>query len=322
MHVKGLNIRRCLGIAAVALVTACGGDSEDAAGGADTGGQAVALSVQNEPTLSATAVQEFISTQGIASRGVGTSPGQISIASRSVQRAMASLRQPGRVTALAEPPFTDACSGGGSVTLEVADDLLSFKATFDACVEDGETINGSISLNLVSISDDSLLQTFDVKVTGLSATQDNVTAKLTGDLRMTLDASTAGQTTGSFTSTTQSFEQSANGQVQISSTLRNFQLAHVVAESGQLTDTFSFNSDGTQAALGTVAYKAETPTALATLAGATEPSSGQLKVTVNGKGLILLTVEATRVRVQGDVEGDGTFEIDRFDTWSNLSGGL
>jgi len=322
MHVKGLNIRRCLGIAAVALLTACGGDSEDAAGGADTGGQTVALSVQNEPTLSATAVQEFVSAQGIASRGVGTSPGQISIASRSVQRAMASLRQPGRVTAQAEPPFDDACSGGGSVTLEFADDLLSFNATFNACVEDGETINGSISLSLVSISDDSLLQTFDVKVTGLSATQDNVTVKLTGDLSMALDARTTGQTTATFTSTTQSFEQSVNGQVKISSTLRNFQLAHVVADSGQLTDTFSFNSDGTVAALGTVAYKAETPTALTTLAGATDPSSGQIKVTVNGKGIILLTVEATRVHVQADLEGDGTFEVDRFDTWSKLSGGL
>ena len=321
MRVKGLNIRRCLGITAVALVTACGG-GEDEAGGADTGGQAVALSAQNEPTLSATAVREFISTQGIASRGVGTSPGQISIASRSVQRAMASMRQPGRVTAQAEPPFDDPCSGGGSVTIEPADDLLSFKATFNACVEDGETLNGAFSQTLVTISDDTLLQTFDVKVTGLSATQGNATVKLTGDLRMTLDASTAGQATATFTSTTQSFEQSLNGQVQASSTLRNFQLAHVVADSGQLTDSFSFNSDGTLTALGTVAYKVETLTALGTPSAASEPTSGQIKVTVNGKGIILLTAEATRVRVQGDVDGDGTFEIDRVDTWSNLSGGL
>lgn len=321
MRIKGLNIRRCLGITAVALVAACGG-GEDAAGGADTGGQAVALSVQNEPTLSATTVQEFISAQGVASRGAGTSPGQISIASRSAQRAMASVRQLGRVTAQAEPPFDAPCSGGGSVTIEPADDLLSLKATFNACVEEGETLNGTFSQTLVSISDNTLLQTFDVKVTGLSATQGNATVKLTGDLRMTLDASTAGQTTAAFTSTTQSFEQSLNGQVQASSTLSNFQLAHVVADGGQLTDTFSFNSDGTLTALGKVAYKAETLTALGTPSGASEPTSGQIKVTVNGKGILLLTAEATRVHVQGDVDGDGKFEIDRFDTWSNLSGGL
>lgn len=322
MRVKGLNIRRGLGITAVALVTACGGGTDDAAGGANTGGQAVALSVQNEPTLSAAAVHEFISAQAVASRGAGAGPGQISIAGRPVQRALAAARQPGRVTAQAEPPFDEACSGGGTVTIEGGDDLLSSKFTFNACVEDGETLNGSISLALATISDDTLLQTFDVKVTGLSVTQGNAAIKLTGDLRMTLDARTAGQTTATFTSTTQSFEQSQNGQVQFSSTLSNFQLAHVVAESGQLTDTFSFNSDGSAAALGTVAYKAETVTALVTPAGAGEPASGQIKVTVNGKGIILLTAEATRVHVQGDVDGDGKFEVDRFDTWSNLSGGL
>jgi hypothetical protein len=164
------------------------------------------------------------------------------------------VRQPGRVTALAEPT-TEDCSGGGKVTLEPGDDLLSFKATFDACVEDGETLDGSLNVTLVSVSDDGLLQTFDVKAAGLSATRDNVTIKLSGDVRMTLDAGTAGQTTATLSGAAQSFEQSSNGQVQASSTLRNFQLAHVVAESGQLTDTFSFDSDGSVAALGTVAYK-------------------------------------------------------------------
>lgn len=323
MRVKGLTIRHCLGIAAVALVAACGGGTEDGAGGAGTGGQAVTLSVQNEPTLSAAAVREFISAQAIASRGTGTSPGQLNIAGRPVQRAMAAVRQPGRVTAQAAAPFDDPCSGGGSVTLEVADDLLSFKATFNACAEDGEITNGSINLVLASLSDDTLQQTFDVKATGLSVTQgNNATVKLTGDLRMTLDTRTAGQTTASLTSATQSFEQSFNGLVQASSTLRDLQMVHVVADSGQLTDTFSFNSDGTVAALGAVAFKAESVTALVTPAGAGVPGSGQIKVTVNGKGVILLTAEATRLHVQGDVDGDGKFEIDRFDTWNNLSGGL
>jgi len=322
MRVKGLNIRRGLGLAAVALVTACGGGSEDAASGAGAGGQTVALSVQNEPTLSAAAVHEFIAAQGAAGLGAGAGPGQISIAGRSVLRALAAARQPGRVSAQAQPPFDTACSGGGSVTIEAADDLLSRKLTFNACVEDGATLNGAFSQSLVTISDDALLQTFDIQVTGLSATQGNATIKLSGDLRMTLDARTAGQTTATFTSTTQSFELSLNGQVQAASTLRDFQLAHGVADNGQLTDTFSFTSDGKLAALGATVYKAETVTPLVTPAGADAPASGQIKVSVNGKGIILLTAEATRVRVQADVDSNGSFEVDRFDTWSNLSGGL
>lgn len=318
MRVKGLSIGHCLGIAALSLVAACGG-SDDEAAGAGTGGQAVALSVQNEPTFSAAAVREFAGAQGIASLGTGSSAGQLSIASLPVRRAITAVHQSSRVTAQAEPID---CSGGGTVTTEFGNDLLSFNSTFNACVEAGTTINGTISLALVSISDDQALQTFDATLTALSVAVGNTAAKLNGSLRVALDTGTAGQTKASFSSTTLSFEQSSGGQVQVTGTLSDAQFTDIRSDAGQLTDTFSFSSSGTLASLGTVAYKAETVTALVTPAGATDPTSGQVKVTVNGKGIILLTAEATRVRVQADLEGDGSFEVDRSDTWSNLSGGL
>jgi hypothetical protein len=320
MRVKGMNVRRCLGVAAVALVTACGG-GEDGAAGADTGAQAVALSVQNEPTLSAAAVREFAGAQRMADLSAGAGPGQLSIASLPVRRAMAAMRQPGRVNAQAEVTTAD-CSGGGTVTIETGDDLLSSKSTFNACIEADATLNGAISLAPVSTSNDELLRTFDATLTALSATVGGITAKVSGSLRLTLDNGTAGQTKASFSGTTLSFEQSASGQVQVSSTLRDLQFTDIRTDAGQLTDSFSFTNEGTLAALGTLAYKAETLTALVTPTAAAEPTSGQVKVTVNGKGIILLTVEATRVHVQADLEGNGSFEVDRFDTWSNLSGGL
>jgi hypothetical protein len=236
-----------------------------------------------------------------------------------VQQALLSVARAGRVHALAAEPFTEACSGGGTLTIEVADDLLSSKTTFNACVESGDTLNGTVSLAAVSASDDGQQLLFDVTLDGLALTQGAVTDKLTGDLRMSVDTSTAGQSSTTFSSVLQAMEHSVNGQAQASRTLRDYQSTHVSTEAGDLRDSFTLSSEGSLAALGTVAYKAETLTALATPAGATEPTSGQARITVNGKGIILLTVEATRVRVQGDVEGDGTFEIDRFDTWSNLS---
>ena len=320
MRTKGFCIGHCVGVAALSLVAACGGSDDEAAAGGN-GAQGVALSVQNEPTLSAAAVREFAGAQGIASLGAGIIPGQLSIASLPVKRAIIASRQPGRVTAQAEATVND-CSGGGTVSIEVGDDLLSFKSSYNACVEDGATLNGAVSLAPVSVSDDGSLQTFDATLTTLSAAVGNTAAKLNGSLRVTLDTSTAGQRKGSFTSSTLSFEQSSGGQVQVTSTLSNAQFTDIRTDAGQLTDTFSFNSSGTLAALGTVAYKAETVTALVTPAGAADPTSGQVKVTVNGKGVILLTAEATRVRVQADLEGDGVFEVDRSDTWSNLSGGL
>jgi hypothetical protein len=322
MRTKGLSIGHCLGVAALSLLAACGGsDDEPAAGDGGNGAQAVALSAQNEPTLSAAAVREFVGAQGIASLSAGIAPGQLSVASLPVRRAIVAARQPGRVTAQAEPTIND-CTGGGTVAIEVGDDLLSFKSTFNACVEEGATFNGAVNLALVSISDDGLLQNFDATLTALSVAADNTAAKLNGSLRVTLDTSTAGQTKTSFSSASLSFEQSSGGQVQISSTLSNALFTDIRSDAGELTDTFSFSRSGTLAALGTVAYKAETVTALVTPAGASDPTSGQVKVTVNGTGIILITAEATRVRVQADVEGNGSFEVDRFDTWSNLSGGL
>lgn len=322
MRTKGLSIGHCLGVAALSLLAACGGsDDEPAAGGGGNGAQTVALSAQNEPTLSAAAVREFVGAQGIASLGAGITPGQLSVASLPVRRAIVAARQPGRVTAQAEPAIND-CTGGGTVAIEVGDDLLSFKSTFNACVEEGATFNGAVTLALVSVSDDGLLQNFDATLTALSVAADNTAAKLNGSLRVTLDTSTAGQTKTSFSSASLSFEQSSGGQVQISSTLSNALFTDIRSDAGELTDTFSFSSSGTLAALGTVAYTAETVTALVTPAGASDPTSGQVKVTVNGTGIILITAEATRVRVQADVEGNGSFEVDRFDTWSNLSGGL
>lgn len=320
MRIKGLSIRHCLGVTTLAVLAACGG-SDDAATGADNGNQAVALSVQNEPTLSAAAVRELAGAQGIASLSAGISPGQLGIASLPVRRTLIAARQSGRVTAQAEPTVND-CSDGGTVSIEAGDDLLSFKSTFNACIEAGATLNGTVNLALVSVSDDGLLQTFDATLTALSVAVGTTTAKLNGSLRVTLDTSTAGQSKASFSSTTLSFEQSTSGQVQVTSTLSDAQFTDIRSDAGQLTDTFSFNSSATLASLGTVAYKAETVTALVTPAGAADPTSGQVKVTVNGKGIILLTAEATRVRVQADVEGDGVFEVDRSDTWSNLSGGL
>lgn len=320
MRIKGLSIGHCLGAATLSLLAACGG-ADNAAPGGGNGNQAVALSAQNEPTLSAAAVREFAGAQGLASLGAGATTGQLGIASLPVRRAFAATRQAGRVTPQAEVS-DNPCSGGGKVVIETGDDLLSFKSTFNACVEENTTLNGSINVALVSVSDDGLLQTFDATLTTLSVAVGTTTATLNGSLRMTLDTATAGQTKTSLTGTQLSFELSTAGQVQVTSTLNDAQFTDIRSEAGQLTDTFSFSSSSSLTPLGKVAYKAETVTALVTPPEAKDPASGQIKVTVNGKGIILLTAEATRVRVQADVEGDGVFEVDRFDTWSNLSGGL
>jgi hypothetical protein len=199
MPIPRLSLPFCACLAAAALVSACGGDEEAAAppGEAD---QVLALSAANEPGLSAAAVQEFSAAQAIAGRGAGSSPGQISIARRPVQQALLSVARAGRVHALAAEPFTEDCSGGGTLTIEVADDLLSSKTTFNACVESGDTLNGTVSLVAVSASDDGQQLLFDVTLDGLALTQGTVTDKLTGDLRMSVDTSTAGQSSTTFSS--------------------------------------------------------------------------------------------------------------------------
>lgn len=321
MHIKCSSIGHCLGAAALSLLAACGG-SDDAPPGVANGNQGVALSAQNEPTLSAAAVREFASALGFTGLAAGISPNQAAIASLPARHAFAAARQPGRVTAQGDV-FERDCSGGGTLVLETVDVPPSLKSTFKACVEGDGSLNGAINMALVSISDDKKLQTFDTTLTALSVALGNTIAvKLDGGLRLALDTSTAGQTKTSNTSNKISFELSTAGKLEVSSTLSDAQFTNVSSDAGESTDTFSYSSSGTLEPLGAVTYKAQTVTALVTPAGAADPTSGQVKLIVNGKGIILLTAEATRVHVQADVEGDGVFEVDRFDTWSNLSGGL
>lgn len=311
-------------LGALALLSACGGDDDAAA---PVIGAPAALSVENEAILSAAAVLHVSTLQGVVDFGTGlTGSDSASISARaSAARALKAVMKAGRVGALATASTTIDCESG-TLTTELADDLSAVAVRFAACLDGGVTNDGELTLSRVSISQDGLQQVYD-GVVDVASTDGTVKDKVQGLFRLSLDRSTAGQDVAELSSTLLSF-QHRSGQFVDVLELSEVQQKSVLSDTGARAETFSFNttgnvvlgSDGSVTRTANVAYKVETLTALATPDLLSDPVSGQIRITVAGKGIILLTPEATRVHVQADLEGNGSFEVDRFQTWSNLAG--
>ena len=313
-------------LGALALLSACGGDDDAAA---PVIGAPAALSVENEAAISAAAVLHVSTLQGVVDFGAGltgSDSASISASARaSAARALKAVMKAGRVGALATSSTTIDCESG-TLTTELADDLSTAAVRFAACLDGGVTNDGELTLSRVSVSQDGLQQVYD-GVVDVSSAEGTLSDKVQGLFRLSLDRSTAGQDVAQLSSTLLSF-QHRSGQLVDVLELSEVQQKSVLSDTGARAETFSFSttgnlvlgSNGNITRTANVAYKVETLTALATPDLLSDPVSGQIRITVAGKGIILLTLEATRVHVQADLEGNGSFEVDRFQTWSNLAG--
>jgi hypothetical protein len=324
--------------AALALL-ACGGGG-GGGGGAPSVPAATGLVITsaNAPAVAAEAVETSTSTDAASAAGqfvtgvqvdAGSGGGHPQLLAGAARTLLARPRTTGPVAAGAV--VSEACSGGGTVTVDantsgasflVAGDSLSIRAS--NCVEsvDGTTmvLNGSMSIAITSGSYDPNSLVYPKSVT-MRIVSSNFSAGVSGgatevfdgDLTLALTENSA--TTGSLTATAASLT-SSTGSHRI--TLSDYRLQAAQTSTGS-TLSVTTNVVTNNARLGSTPVRyslaTETPVAVSSSGAVT---AGSIRVSGTQSSMLLLVTATDTFSLQVDTNGDGTADSTRAVTLADL----
>lgn len=210
---------------------------------------------------------------------------------------------------------TEACSGGGSITIDATvrnQDTVSngdtVKITANNCVEDGDTINGALSATFSNITGDILnsstwTATMDTSFTSFSLRSGSETLGVNGDMKIAIDQTNP--TSNSVTisgSSLQTTEQRSGINV-ASRTLTDYSMTGTTRGT-TVTSIASFTMSGNTSALGQFSYSVKNLQPFVSN-GTGMPGSGSLIVNGAASSVTLTVVSATSVRLDYSAKGDG-----------------
>lgn len=322
-----MNYKSVLSTVAAAMLVACGG------GGGGGGGApmpsapaAVQITESNAKPVGAHATataQDASAAQGSVSLMAGGV--QVDAWSAAVPnlRAIATLAQLGaRVGSAgamaAGVSASETCPGGGTLTATTtaagngvsAGDSAEIVA--NNCTIGGETLNGSLSLRVVSGSITDGASTFHIVMSlvadKLSIKTSTQTATTTGDLQLDWNV-TSGSTssmTASGTSLSTSFTTASGTR---STTLRNY--SQTIAVNGAvMTGRMSASVESTSTLLGSAggSYTISTPSDLVWTTTNSNPTAGVIEVVGANRSKLRVTYSGSAVVLAVDADGDGTYE--------------
>jgi hypothetical protein len=220
-------------------------------------------------------------------------------------------------------PETAPCTDGGSVTISgdiantstlTAGDTLVF--VFDECVETDGTVDGRFQMTVTSFSGDLVSDVFSfgvtVELTAFAVTVDGETATAAGDVSMTIAATATPALTTTITSTSLSLAE--NG---ASYTLNGYSLSQTIDGA---TGQYSLMASGTLSSsvfAGTVSFET-----IATLVGTGTAFAfaGEMRITgAGGAAITVIVLDETFVRLEVDVDGDGTVDETIDSSWADLT---
>ena len=322
-------------VCCVVVLAACGGGG-GGGGGGSTPAVPLGISAANAPAVSGATYdngQLVFTASALSSAATGvsaSSPAQrfdLARFARAQLTKLAGVQSNGVVVATgAQVTKSQPCGSGGSVAVTL-DDLdgnnklsagETIKADFTNCVESGLTLNGSFTLNAVSLAGDPSQSgagpyniTVDFTFSGLSVVETSNTFLINGGFRLglvtndriTLNSSISG---ASLTATVNSDN----------TTLSNF--ADTLTENST-TGAYSYTSKGTLYSSklgGTVTF--ETIASFQGV-GSDYPSSGVMKVTgANQTSLQFTAVDSGNTKLEVDTNGDSAFEATINKTWAEI----
>lgn len=320
---------------AVALLAACGGgggSAGDPLGPAETlrlNGSNYVLAAQ-EALASTTFVADTGDRVGVLQDGGARAQlaARLALLGRQGAR-QAALRQ----RAAASQSLTEACSGGGTVTITANDANNSgtldagdsFSLAFAACNEDGMVLGGSMSAGVTALTGDvdSAVYTLGLAITLSSFTAQDSSGQSTGNGRLDLNLAS----TARYTSTTQiavsagfSLTETASGNTTTRS-LSGFALREQITPVGSSAYTSSVSAEGTlvSSALSSRSITLATPTAFVRSSAQAYPASGRLTISGgSGSQARVTALDSTSVQIELDADGDGSYETSTTRAWSAL----
>ncbi|GAA5173769.1 hypothetical protein GCM10025771_01780 [Niveibacterium umoris] len=309
------------------LLSACGGGGGGSNTVIDPPVSNTAITSSNADTVAAATVSAASSSASLGSMVSTLTFGAGPVAT--VKTAARSAGTP--PTAAAQQSITQNCTNGGNVGITVNDANNSqtldggdsFTASFNACAEGTDTINGSISATLGSATGSFQSgtghATFSVSLQNLNVAAADGRYTAAGTLSLDLQQTSLTASTLTLTATNLSTsEYSTGGQLRHSTTLPTATLS-LADDGSQTTLTLNQQVRVTSTAY-TGALAVTTEQAVLTRHAATDgyPDSGRLKV-VSGKSVLKITyLGGDSARLDLDSDGDGVSETTRTVKLSDL----
>jgi hypothetical protein len=228
--------------------------------------------------------------------------------------------------------MTEACSGGGSITIDANLSNSQMASNGDTitiaaknCVEDGDTINGSLSIKMSNISGDvfnswNWSATLDSTFTGFTVSSGADTLSVNGDMKIALTQTNS--TTNSMSLSGKSLQTSVqrSGASLGTVTLADFSMTGSTRGT-TVTTAANFAMSGSSSALGQFSYTVRNLQPFVSTGGAT-PSSGSLIVNGAASSVTLTVVPPTGVRLDFSAKGDGVTTQTTNLSWTELLASL
>lgn len=228
--------------------------------------------------------------------------------------------------------MTEACSGGGSLTIDAnlsnnqtASNGDTIMLTAKNCVEGGDTINGSLSIKMSNISGDVFNSskwsaTLDSTFTGFAVTSGADMVSVNGDMKIALTQTNS--TTSSMSLSGKSLQTSVqrSGVTVGAVTLGDFSMTGSTSGT-TVTSAASFAMSGSSSALGQFSYSVKNLQPFVSTGGAA-PSSGSLVVNGAASSVTLTVVAPTGVRLDFSAKGDGVTTQTTNLSWTELLASL
>lgn len=222
--------------------------------------------------------------------------------------------------------MSSSCTGGGTVTIDAtmrSEQALSNGDTMSVsaqnCVEDGETVNGKLSVTFSNLSGDMLNSsifgaTLDMRFTTLSITSGSEAVTVNGDMKVAINQ--ASPTSNSLSISGQSLQatEQRSGSTIASVTLANYTMTGST-NGNAITSAASFALAGNSTALGQFSYTVKNVQPFVST-GRAVPDSGALIVNGAGSSVTLTVVDSNNVRLDHSAKGDGVITQTNTLTWA------
>lgn len=314
------------------ILAACGGGGDSTASGPTEPAPVALASISqaNSQTVAARAtspmgdLMSLNNTTGLVS-GVEVNESPLSLASASTAIYKNFHAKGSRLVAGAV--VTEACTGGGSVTIDessassavlTAGDRLTL--TFINCKEPNlPLLNGAATFRVTSVSGNPSTTTYSL---GLGVVFDNFvladgTEALTikGDLAIAASQNGTNSVSIGIFGTSLAVTTSVAGTTTETYLLSSYSLTGTEAN-GVISMSGKYTMSGSSATLGSYAYNVETLQPLVMSSSGSYPTSGSLIVRGSPATVTVTAVNATSVRIDYSDKGDGVVSSTNTMTWS------
>jgi hypothetical protein len=222
---------------------------------------------------------------------------------------------------------SQACSGGGSVTIDATlrntqtisnGDTMTVKVL--NCVEDGNKLNGNLNIAFSDVSGDPIntssgAATMDTRFTDFSIVNGSETATVNGDMKIAFRLAGAASTSVTISGKSlQTTAQTAGGAANL--TLSDYTLT---GSTNGTTTTIAanFTLSGNASGLGQFAYTVKNLQPFVSV-GTAMPGSGSLIVNGAASSVTVTAVNASSVRLDYSAKGDGVITQTTTLSWAEF----